>query len=101
MGFFSSTSVISCFLASIGIIVCWTVASGDQFFIENNCGGCIYMLHNAINEADDKIKAYYNFSKDIYPYLLALSLFCAVLWIITAGLVGKPKYHLIMGILLE
>lgn len=98
MGFLSASSSALIFCAGLGIMVCWTIASGDSYLKDDTCGGCIYLFHQSLNNAPIKLKSHYRLSKDAFPYLLTFGLVCGVLWMATAFLVVKAKYYLIFGI---
>jgi len=99
MGFLAVSSSVLVFCAGLGVIVCWTVVSGDKYHKDGDCGGCIYLLHQSIDESPSELKGYYKLSKNSYPYLLSFGIVIGVIWITTAFLVVKPRYYLVSGII--
>lgn len=98
MGFLSVSSAVLIFCAGLGVIVSWTVVSGDRYFKDENCGGCIYLFHQVIDEAPSALRTHYRLSRDAYPYLLTFGIICGAVWIATAFLVGRVRYYLVLGI---
>lgn len=99
MGFLAMSSSIAIFIAGLAIMVCWSIASGDDMFIYGHCGGCIRLLHKLVWESDQP-QDYYRSAKDPFPLLLTFGVLCGVLWIVTSiAVVARPRYYLISGLL--
>ena len=98
MGFLATSSSIGIFIAGLTIMICWSMASGDDIFINEHCGGCIRLFHKVIWEND--AYSFYRSSKDPVALLLTFGVLCGVSWIATSiTVIAKPRYYLTSGII--